>query len=70
MTVRTATDIKQHLELLHTERALALDTPLRDDPLYMADLNEEILTTRHAYVGSAVTEIASMRALLNGRQQG
>ncbi len=70
MTVRTTTDIKQHLELLHTERTLALDTPLRHDPVYMADLNAEILTTRHAYIGSAVTEIASMRALLSGRQQG
>jgi len=70
MTVKTATDIRQHLELLQTERALAMDTALRHDPAYMADLREEIAATRHAYVGSAVVEIASFRAQLSGPQVG
>ena len=56
----TAVDVKHHLELLHTERALALTTPLRDDAAYMADLDEEILTTRHAWISSAVLEIARL----------
>ena len=70
MPVQTAIDIRQHLELLETERALALETALRDDVAYMADLREEILATRHAFVGSAVVEIASFRAQLSGPQLG
>jgi len=49
---------------------LALDTALRNDPRYMADLEEEILATRHAYVGSAVMEIAQLRADLGGKNWG
>jgi hypothetical protein len=37
---------------------------------YMADLDEEIAVTRSAYVGAAVTEIASLRAQLSGPQFG
>jgi len=70
MTVKTASDIRQHLELLETERALALDTSLAWDAAYMADLREEIAATRHAYVGSAVIEVASFRAQLSGPQNG
>jgi hypothetical protein len=70
MTVHIATDIRQHLELLETERALALETTLRDDAAYMADLREEIVATRHAFVGSAVAEIATFRAQLSGAQLG
>ena len=70
MTTRDATDIRLHLELLETERALALDTGLENDVAYMADLREEIAATRHAYVGSAVIEIASFRAQLSGPQSG
>lgn len=70
MTVQSATDIRQHLQLLETERAVALESALRDDPAYMADLREEILATRHAFVGSAVIEIASFRAQLSGPEVG
>jgi len=70
MSVQSATDIRQHLELLEIERAMALETALRNDPAYMADLREEIDATRHAYVGSAVAEIASFRAQLSGPQEG
>ena len=70
MSVKTATDIKQHLDLLEHEKVLALDTALRHDPRYMADLEEEILATRHAYVGSAVMEIAQLRADLAGPNGG
>jgi hypothetical protein len=66
----SAVDVKNHLDLLHTERALALTTPLRDDPAYMADLDEEILATRHAWISSAVLEIARLREDLGGAPQG
>jgi hypothetical protein len=66
----SAVDVKNHLDLLHTERALALTTPLRDDPAYMADLDEEILATRHAWISSAVLEIARLREDLGGARQG
>jgi hypothetical protein len=66
----TAVDVKNHLELLHTERALAMTTPLRHDRAYMADLNEEILATRHAWISSAVIEIARFREELGGAPQG
>jgi hypothetical protein len=55
---------------LQSERALALMTPLADEPAYMADLDEEITVTTAAYVASAVTEIASFRSALGGAQTG
>jgi hypothetical protein len=70
MTAQSAIDIRQHLELLEIERAAALDTALRNDVAYMTDLREEIVAARHAYIGSAVTEIASFRAQLSGPQFG
>lgn len=66
----SAVETKHHLQLLQTERALALSTSLAHDPAYMADLDEEILVTRHAYIGSAVMEIATLRAELTGPLQG
>jgi hypothetical protein len=45
-------------------------TPLRHDRAYMADLNDEIVATRHAWVSSAVLEIARFREELGGAQQG
>ena len=70
MSTRTAADLHDHLELLQQERALALGTALADDAAYMADLEEEILATRHAYVGSVVVEIARLRATVSGALQG
>jgi hypothetical protein len=66
----TAVDVKNHLELLHTERALAMSTPLRHDRAYMADLNEEIHATRHAWISSAVLEIARFREELGATAYG
>jgi hypothetical protein len=45
-------------------------TPLACEPAYMTDLEHEILATEAAYVASAVTEIASLRADLGGRLVG
>jgi hypothetical protein len=66
----SAVNVRNHLALLRNERALAMTTPLRHDAAYMADLDEEILATRHAWISSAVLEIARFRQELGGAQQG
>ncbi len=66
----TAIDVKQHLQLLKEERVLALEAGLGADAAYMADLEDEIAATHAAWVGAAVTEIASLRAELSGPQFG
>jgi hypothetical protein len=65
-TTLTAYDVQRHLNLLHEERALAIQIGLGADQSYMADLDDEIAACRAAFVGAAVTEIASMRAQLSG----
>jgi hypothetical protein len=66
----TATDVKRHLDLLHEERALAVEIGLAADGAYMADLDDEIAACRAAFVGAAVTEIATIRAALSGPLNG
>jgi len=66
----TTTDIHQRLEELQSERMLASLIGLSTDKAYMADLRTEIDATRDAYVGAAVTEIASLRAELSGPLYG
>jgi hypothetical protein len=67
---RTALDELHHLQELREERALALATPLARQPAYLDDIDAEITATTHAYVGLAVTEIATLRAELGGEQVG
>jgi hypothetical protein len=67
---RTALDELRHLQDLRGERALALATPLARQPAYLEDIDAEIEATVHAYVGLAVTEIATLRAELGGEQVG
>jgi hypothetical protein len=62
----TATGLAEQLRLLHTERALAAVDGLGADPDYLAELDEEIVLARQAYVAAAVTEIAGRRAALAG----
>jgi hypothetical protein len=66
----SAIEMQTHLQQLEAERALALIEGLGNSAAYMADLNDEIAETRHAYVAAAVTEIAVLRAELSGRLQG
>ena len=66
----TATAAKRHLALLHEERQLAIEAGLASDGAYMADLEEEIAACQAAFVGAAVTEIATLRAELDGPQVG
>jgi hypothetical protein len=66
----SAIEIQDHLQQLQAERALALIEGLEGNATYMADLEDEIAAARSAYVGAAVTEIASLRAELSGPQLG
>ena len=66
----SAIDIHTHLLELQTERALASIEGLAMHSAYMADLEGEIEATTCAYVGAAVTEIATFRAELSGPQVG
>jgi hypothetical protein len=66
----TAAVLRQRLSALQGERLEALDAGLGANRLFMDDLDRELASVREAYVGSAVTEIALLRADLSGRLQG
>jgi hypothetical protein len=66
----TATELRTYLVQLEAERALAVVSGLAEIESYMADLYEELESCREAYVSSAVTEIATLRAELFGPQIG
>ena len=68
--VTTAVEARDHLIELEAERALASAAGLAGIAAYMQDLNEEIEQSRHHYVRTAVTEIATMRAELSGPNAG
>ena len=66
----TAATLRQRLWALEGERHEALAAGLGANSLHMADLTRDIATTRDAFTGAAVTEIAVLRATLSGRLQG
>jgi hypothetical protein len=66
----TAFDLHNQLLELHAERALAEETGVARIASYMADLERDIALSHAAFVGAAVTEIASFRAQLSGPQYG
>jgi hypothetical protein len=66
----SALEIHTHLLGLQAERALASIEGLAVNSAYMAVLDGEIGATASAYVGAAVTEIATFRAELSGPQVG
>ena len=66
----TAAELRRHLAALNAERAAADLEGLSTNGEYMADLDDEIAAERYAYVGMAVTEIASLRAALSGPLHG
>jgi hypothetical protein len=66
----SAIEIHTHLQELQAERALASIEGFAMNAAYMADLDEEIEASTRAYIGAAVTEIASLRAQLSGPQVG
>ena len=63
-------ELRQHLDNLRTERAYAEAVGLDHNDVYMHDLEHEFEACTHAYVGAAVTEIATFRGQLFGRPQG
>jgi hypothetical protein len=65
-----AAEIHTQLQALQAERALASIEGLASDSAYMTDLDQDIAETHSAYVGAAVTEIATLRAQLSGPQVG
>ena len=69
-TNTTAPELLQRLRSLNAERALAIVEGLGRDAAYMADLDDEIAMCRAAYVGLAVTEIATFRGQLSGPLNG
>ena len=66
----TATDARNRLNALQAERLDAVEAGLGNNALYMADLENDIAQSHAAYVGLAVTEIASFRGQLSGPQVG
>jgi hypothetical protein len=66
----SAIEMQTQLHELRIERALALLEGLADHGSYMAGLEHEIAVARSAYVGAAITEIATLRAQLSGPQMG
>ena len=66
----SAFDLHNHLLELHAERALAEETGVASIASYMEDLERDIARSQAAYVGAAVTEIATFRGELSGRNWG
>jgi len=66
----SALELRTHLIELKAERALAEETGVASIGSYMEDLERDIARSRAAFVGAAVTEIASFRAQISGRTFG
>jgi hypothetical protein len=63
----SAAEELEHLRQLRTDRALAA---LIGDAELVEDLDYDIAAATDAYVGLAVTEIATLRGEIGGREQG
>jgi hypothetical protein len=66
----TAHDMRLHLAGLMAERLEATEANLDANALYMRELEDDLVAARQAYIGLAVTEIATLRGELSGRQVG
>jgi len=66
----TAAELHTQLRELQAERALAETTGVARIASYMADLERDIARSHAAFVGAAVTEIATLRGQLSGRRYG
>jgi hypothetical protein len=63
----TAADARAHVVELQAERALAEATGVASIESYIHDLDWELDAWRQVYITAAVTEIASLRAQLDGK---
>ena len=70
LSTMTAYDFHHQLLELQAERALAEETGVASIASYMEDLERDIARSHAAFVGAAVTEIASLRGELSGRNWG
>ena len=66
----SAHELRMHLGRLMAERYDATEAGLGANAMYMSELDEDLVAARAAYVGTAVTEIASLRGQLFGPQAG
>ena len=66
----SAAGLREQLALLERERATVSLAAMAGNDLYMVDLRHELETARSAYVGAAVTEIASLRSALGAPLRG
>ena len=66
----SAYDLHNQLLELHAERALAQETGVAKIGSYMDDLKRDMARAHAAFVGAAVTELATFRGELNGRNWG
>jgi hypothetical protein len=66
----TAAGARARLHRLEAERAEALEAGLGSNGVYMDALRDDIEASRAAFVGLAVTEIATLLGELGGRNAG
>jgi hypothetical protein len=66
----TTFELRDHLLTLRAECAAAALEGIDSNDLYVEELRGEIEATRHALIGAAVTDIASLRAQLSGPLAG
>ena len=66
----SAYDLHNQLLELHAERALGEETGVAKIGSYMEDLKRDMARAHAAFVGAAVTELATFRGELNGRNWG
>ena len=66
----TAVEARKHIRELEAERAAAVVHDAIGIDAYRRDLNTEIETWRNYFVTAAVTEIATLRAELDGANAG
>ena len=66
----TAAGLGVELRKLTAQRIDAAEAGLSQNRLYMDQLDAEIVACRSAYIGAAVSEVASLRAQPSGRLQG
>jgi hypothetical protein len=66
----TAYDMRLYLAGLMAERLEASEANLHTNALYMRELEDDLVAARQAYIGLAVTEIATLRGELSGCQVG
>lgn len=64
--IETAAEALERLKGLQFELAIAGPAGLLEDADYLQDITEDLAASEEVYVGLAVTEIASLRAELDG----